>query len=82
MAESCEEVRLSIGKIVRSLREQRGLTQEELSKATGLGQSYISRLEGQSRNRADIRPLYRIARALNVTPSAGACYHRAAPPQT
>ena len=59
---------MGIGAIVRSLREERGLTQRELADKAGLRQSYLSRLESGTRSsRPDTLALARIAQALDVT---------------
>lgn len=47
-------------------RKEAGLTQEELSKKTGISQADISRLENGTRN-PSLALLNRIAEALNVT---------------
>lgn len=40
----------TVGENIRRLRTERGWTQEELSKMTGIGEKYISSLEGGRRN--------------------------------
>lgn len=59
---------MSIGTRIIQLRNQKGLTQQELSELTGLAASYLSRIENR---RLEPRPqtLGRIARALGVTVS-------------
>ena len=60
----------SIGSVIRTLREQRGLSQVELAEKARVGQSYLSRLESGSRGaRADefAAMLQRIATALEVS---------------
>jgi transcriptional regulator with XRE-family HTH domain len=59
---------MRIGTIVRSLREQHGLTQSELAQKAGIQQSYLSRLESGTRSsRPDAVALAHIAQALGVT---------------
>ncbi len=54
-----------IGRAVRQLRIDRGLTQEQLSQRTGLREATVCRLErGAS---ANVRTLERIAVALGIT---------------
>lgn len=56
------------GRNVRRVREERGLTQEDLEGMTGLRRSYISDLERGVRN-PTIRALARIAEALQIAPA-------------
>ena len=59
---------MPIGPVVRSLREQHGLTQADLARRARIDRSYLSRLEGSSRkSRVDSVRLARIAAALDVT---------------
>lgn len=59
---------MHIGRIVRSLREQRGLSQPELAQRAGVQQSYLSRLENMNRGfRVDVHALTKLALALDVT---------------
>ena len=59
---------MSIGTRIIQLRNQKGLTQQELSDLTGLAASYLSRIENRH---LEPRPqtLSRIAKALGVTVS-------------
>ena len=41
---------MSVGKRIRELRMQQGITQEELAKKVGCDQSTISRIEFEERN--------------------------------
>ncbi|MFQ6033371.1 MAG: response regulator [Candidatus Bipolaricaulia bacterium] len=59
------ELLIAFGKRLRGLRRERRLTQEGLSRKTGLNQSYISDLERGKRN-ISLKNLYRLARALKV----------------
>jgi DNA-binding Xre family transcriptional regulator len=70
---------MRIGPIIRSLREQRGMTQAELATKAGISQSYLSRAETSPRgDRIPTAILERIAAALGVTSTAVtslvACY--------
>lgn len=56
------------GKNVRALREQEGLSQEELAFRAGMKRSYLSDLERGTRN-PSVRALGRLADALGVVPS-------------
>jgi transcriptional regulator with XRE-family HTH domain len=53
---------------LRTLREERGLTYEELAEATGLSRRGVISLERGERN-GNVRSWYRLARALGVMPS-------------
>lgn len=59
------ELLTAFGQRLRGLRRERRLTQEGLSRKTGLNQSYISDLERGKRN-ISLKNLYRLARALKV----------------
>lgn len=54
-----------IGKRVRQLREIRGMTQTELAKAVGVGQSHISDIE-LDQDVPSMRVVIRLAEALSV----------------
>src|SRR5262245_31156686 len=57
---------LVLGRVIASLRERRGLSQEELAVAAGITQSTLSRMErGQAQ--PDAFTLKRLAEALSVT---------------
>lgn len=56
----------AFGRNVKSARERRNLTQEDLEGLTGLRRSYISDLERGTRN-PTIRALERLAAALEVS---------------
>jgi transcriptional regulator with XRE-family HTH domain len=61
------DMRVLVGRNVRRLRLQAGLTQEQLSTRSGFGQQYISDLERGLRN-PTIVSLYELAQALGSTP--------------
>ena len=54
-----------LGKRLKLLRTEAGLTQEKLSIATGLSQTYISGVEGGTRN-PSLKTLEKLAKALRV----------------
>jgi len=55
----------SLGSVIKSLRKQAGLTQEELGKKCGMQSQNISRLERSTRgNNCSVSTLMRIANAL------------------
>jgi transcriptional regulator with XRE-family HTH domain len=55
-----------IGAIVRRLRRQRQLTQEQLAARTGLSQGHVSHLENGERLNPGMTTLKRLAPALGV----------------
>ena len=57
-----------LGENVRTLRRERGLSQEELAFQAGMKRSYLSDLERGTRN-PTVRALGRLVDALNVLPS-------------
>ena len=52
--------------MLKTLREDKGLTQEELAKKARLTKPYISQLETGARKNPSLPALQRIARALGV----------------
>jgi transcriptional regulator with XRE-family HTH domain len=56
-----------LGRNVRKLRQQRGLSQEELAHEAEMKRSYVSDLERGTRN-PSVRALGRLAAALSVQP--------------
>jgi len=59
---------MGIGASIRTIREQRGMTQADLARATAIEQSYLSRLETGSRDsRPNALVLARIAKALEIS---------------
>jgi transcriptional regulator with XRE-family HTH domain len=54
-----------LGKRIKQLRKEVGLTQEKLAIATGLSQTYISGIESGTRN-PSIKTLDKIGKALDV----------------
>ena len=53
------------GRIVRDLREARGMTQEVLSGLAGISRSHLAEIE-TGRTRANVETLWRICEALGV----------------
>jgi transcriptional regulator with XRE-family HTH domain len=58
--------KLPVGDVVRSLREQRGFTQEELGQRVGVGQGMIGHIE-TGRRQPTLAVAVRLAVALGVT---------------
>lgn len=63
------DMRKLVGRNVRRIRLERGLTQEEFAERSGFSQQYISDLERGRRN-PTIVSLYELAVALGTTPVA------------
>jgi transcriptional regulator with XRE-family HTH domain len=59
------DMRKLVGQNVRRIRQQRGLTQEQLSEKSGFTQQYLSGLESGRRN-PTIVSIYQLAMALGV----------------
>jgi transcriptional regulator with XRE-family HTH domain len=60
---------MHIGQVIRSLREQKGWSQEKLALDAGMGTSHVSRIERGERRLPTIR-LDALAAALGTTPAA------------
>lgn len=56
---------LSLGKAIRQVREERGLSQDKFAFEVGLGRSYYGSLERGEIN-ASVMTLVKVTRALNV----------------
>lgn len=61
------DMRKLVGRNVRRIRAERGMTQEQLAERSGFSQQYISDLERGRRN-PTIVSLYELALALETTP--------------
>jgi transcriptional regulator with XRE-family HTH domain len=66
--ENTHHARLAFGRRVRSLREARGMSQEQLADAAGLHRTYLSSLERGQRN-VGLDNVLTLARALGVGPA-------------
>jgi len=63
-----QTVLIQMGKRVRALREQRGISQETLADLADIHRNYISQIEGGKRNLSFFN-VVKIAPALKVSPS-------------
>jgi len=59
----------TFGKIVKNIRCQKGLSQDELSEKTGLDRTFISQIENGQRN-PSLSTILKISEGLNIKPSA------------
>ena len=59
-------MRKLVGRNVKRIRQERGLTQEQLAERSGFSQQYISGLE-QGRRNPTVVTLYELAMALGVS---------------
>ena len=60
------DMRKLVGRNVRLIRQQKGLTQEQLAEISGFSQQYISGLE-QGRRNPTVVTLYELASVLGVS---------------
>jgi transcriptional regulator with XRE-family HTH domain len=59
---------MALGKKIRSLREELGLSQAQLSAHGSLSQGYLSQLENDEVSNPSAAIIFRLAQALNVDP--------------
>jgi len=59
---------MALGKKIRQLREELGMSQAELSSQAGLSQGYLSQLENDEVQNPSAAVIFRLAQALNVDP--------------
>lgn len=63
-----EEIRVAYGKAIRSIRQSKKISQEELAERCGLHRTYVSDVELGKRN-VSLENIDKIARALQVKKS-------------
>lgn len=66
--QSGDEIERSFGQVLRKLREDRGLSQEELGFESGYHRTYISQLE-RGKKSPSLQTVFQLARALKLRPS-------------
>ena len=59
---------MALGKKIKQLREELGISQAELSSHGGLSQGYLSQLENDEVQNPSAAVIFRLAQALNVDP--------------
>ncbi len=57
----------AVGKVIRRLRKEKGLSQEVLSGLAGLARSHVAMIEGGAK-RANFETLWKLANALDLLP--------------
>ncbi|MCM8816750.1 MAG: helix-turn-helix transcriptional regulator [Candidatus Omnitrophica bacterium] len=60
-----KDIYKTLGQSIRKIRKSLGLTQEELSRKTGIAPSFLSHIE-RGTKKASIETIYKIANALDV----------------
>lgn len=60
---------IAFGLVLRHLRKEAGLSQEQLALAAGIERNFVSLIE-RGVNQPTIRVIFKLAAALNVDPSA------------
>ncbi len=59
------DILVSIGRRIQSIREKKGLTQEQLEEKTGINTKYISAIERGQKN-VTVKTLDKLAKGLNI----------------
>lgn len=59
---------VSFGRVLRQLRKDAGLTQEQLALEAGIERNYVSLIE-RGINQPALRVIFKLAEALDTTPS-------------
>ena len=59
---------ISFGRVLRQLRKEAGLTQEQLALAAGIERNYVSLIE-RGINQPALKVIFKLADALDTTPS-------------
>ena len=59
-----------LGTVLRTLREEKGLTQDKVAKLAKVAKPYLSQLENGARKNPSLPVLKRLARALGVPVTA------------
>jgi transcriptional regulator with XRE-family HTH domain len=61
---------IELGQRLRTMREERGLTQQDLARAAGIATDMVSRLENGHYTSPGLRTLLRIAEGMGISVSA------------
>jgi transcriptional regulator with XRE-family HTH domain len=62
-----ENINLRFAKTLRTLRTEKGLTQEQLAEASGLDYKYLQKLEGKNPSSPTLETLNKLAMGLDIT---------------
>ena len=63
-----QDIRKKLGRNIRKIRLEKGMTQGDICRATGMDRSYVSGLEAGKRNPTLIN-IFKIAESLNISSS-------------
>jgi len=63
-----EAAKMTLGKKIRALRDELGMSQAQLSAHGGLSQGYLSQLENDEVQNPSAAVIFRLARALHIDP--------------
>lgn len=63
-----EAAEMTLGKKIRALRDELGMSQAQLSAHGGLSQGYLSQLENDEVQNPSAAVIFRLARALHIDP--------------
>ena len=64
-----KELKMTVGKNIKSLRTKKKLTQEQLSELSGIGYKYLQMIEGKNPPNISLKTMEKLAKALKTTPS-------------
>lgn len=59
---------ITIGDNLRSIRRQKGITQEQLAELSGISLNFVSKIERKQKQNISIKTLMALASSLNVEP--------------
>ena len=60
---------MTIAENLKNIRKERGMTQDELSKASGISRNAISEIETDTHSNTTIYVLCQLCKAFNLTPN-------------
>jgi len=63
-----KDIKLQVGRNIKSYRKKRGYTQEKLSELSGVDYKYLQKLEGKNPPNIKVETIARLAKALKLNP--------------
>jgi transcriptional regulator with XRE-family HTH domain len=69
MKKKPDNIAIQLGRKLRKLRKERGLTQAELAKLSGVGDKYLQDLEGKNPRNANLLTVQKLAKGLDISVS-------------